>query len=280
MYPILFEFRGMQFTSFGLMLGLSFLAAGWVASLEFDRMGYKKDVAWSLLMGALIGGILGAKLYYAFLNWPLLVQAPLKTLFSRAGLVWYGGLLGGSIGVTYMLKREKLPFWEVADVAALSVPIAYAIGRMGCFLVGDDYGRPTDSWVGLAFPQGSPPTTAGNLRNYFGVDVPESIPDWEVMRVFPTQLFEVFVTLAIFALLWRLRKHPYKAGWLGFVYLMFAGLERLFVEFFRAKDDRILGAFTLAQLISVGLIVLGAYGAWAFSRKRRTERPVSSAAKT
>ena len=280
MYPILFEFRGLEFTSFGLMLGLCFLTAGWIGSLGFDRMGYKKDVAWSLLMGALIGGILGAKLYYAFLNWPLLVQAPLKTLFSRAGLVWYGGFLGGSIGVTYLLRREKLPFWEVADVVAVGVPIAYAIGRVGCFLVGDDYGRPTDSWIGIAFPKGSPPTTAGNLRNYFGVDVPDSIPDWEVLRVFPTQLFEVFITLAIFALLWRLRKHPYKAGWLFFLYLMFAGFERLFVEAFRAKDDRFLGAFTLAQLISVGLIVLGAYGAWAFSRKRRGEQPAASTANT
>lgn len=280
MYPILFEFRGLEFTSFGLMLGLCFLVAGWVASLEFDRMGYKKDVAWSLLMGALIGGILGAKLYYAFLNWPLLVQAPLKTLFSRAGLVWYGGFLGGSIGATYVLKREKLPFWEVADVAALSLPIAYAIGRIGCFLVGDDYGRPTDSWLGIAFPKGSPPTTAGNLRNYFGVDVPESIPDWEVLQVYPTQLFEIFISLGIFALLWRLRKHPHKAGWLFFLYLMFAGLERLFVELFRAKDDRFLGAFTLAQLISVGLIMLGAYGAWAFSRKRRSKQPAASTANT
>lgn len=268
MYPILFEFRGIEFTSFGLMLGLAFLAAGWVASLEFGRKGDNKDVAWSLLMGALIGGIVGAKLYYAFLNWPLLVRYPFQTLFSRAGLVWYGGLLGGSLGVTYVLYREKLRFWEVADVAALSVPIAYAIGRMGCFLVGDDYGRPTDDWVGMAFPQGTPPTTAGNLRGVFGVDIPESIPDWEVLRVYPTQLFEVGISLFIFALLWRLRRHPYRAGWLFMLYLMLAGLERLVVEFFRVKDDRFFGPFTLAQLISVLLIVVGGYGAWAFSRTR------------
>jgi len=278
MYPILFEFGGFQFTSFGLFLGLSFLSAGWLASFEFKRMGYGKDVAWSLLMGALIGGIVGAKLYYAFLNWPLLVGAPFQTIFSRAGLVWYGGLLGGSIGVTYVLRREKLPFWDVADVVAVSVPLAYAVGRIGCFLVGDDYGRPTESWVGVAFPKGSPPSSAGNMRDYFGVDIPESVPDWEVLRVFPTQIFEVVVSLLIFALLWRLRKHPYRAGWLFMLYLMLAGLGRLFVEFFRAKDDRFLGPFTLAQLISLALILMGAYGAWTFSRMRRVRQPTGSRA--
>jgi len=278
MYPILFEFGGIQFTSFGLMLGLSFLSAGWLASFEFKRMGHGKDVAWSLLMGALIGGIVGAKLYYAFLNWPLLVSAPFQTIFSRAGLVWYGGLLGGSIGVTYVLRREKLPFWDVADVVAVSVPMAYAVGRIGCFLVGDDYGRPTESWVGVAFPKGSPPSTAGNMRDYFGVDIPESVPDWEVLRVFPTQVFEVVISLLIFALLWRLRKQPYRAGWLFMLYLMLAGLERLFVEFFRAKDDRFFGPFTLAQLISLALILLGAYGAWTFSRMRRVRQPTGSRA--
>jgi phosphatidylglycerol:prolipoprotein diacylglycerol transferase len=269
MYPILFKFRGTEFTSFGLMLGLAFLTAGWVTGLELRRKGYEKDLGWTLLIGALVGGIVGAKLYYSFLNWPLLVRQPLQTIFSRAGLVWYGGLIGGALGVTYLLRREKLPFWEVADVAALSVPIAYAIGRIGCFLVGDDYGRPTGSWIGLAFPQGSPPTTAGNLRNYFGVDVPGSVADWEVLRVYPTQLFEVGIVLLIFALLWRLRRHPYRAGWLFMLYLVLAGLERLFVEFFRAKDDRFFGSFTLAQIISVSLIVVGAYGTWAFSRVRR-----------
>ena len=214
MYPILFEFKGIQITSFGMMLGLSFLTAGWVASIEFKRKGHNKDVAWTLLMGALIGGIVGAKLYYSFLNWPYLVRDPLGTLFSRAGLVWYGGLIGGALGVIYMLRREKLPFGEVADVGALSIPAAYAVGRIGCFLVGDDYGRPTDSWVGIAFPNGSPPSTADNLRHAFGVQVPESIGDWEVLRVHPTQLYEVAMTLVILFVLWRLRKHPYTAGWL------------------------------------------------------------------
>lgn len=267
MYPVLFEFKGVTFTSFGLMLGLAFLAAGWMGSAEFNRKGYPRDVSWTMVMGALIGGIVGAKLYYALLNWPVLVRDPLGTVFSRSGLVWYGGLLGGALGVIYMLRREGLRFGDVADVAALSVPAAYAVGRIGCFLVGDDYGRPTDSWIGVAFPNGAPPSTAGNLR-YFNVDLPEGVPDSEVLRVHPTQLYEVGLTLVILLVLWRTRRHPHRAGWLFMLYMLLAGFERAFVEVFRAKDDRFFGPITVAQVISAGLIVGGAVGVWALRRAR------------
>lgn len=269
MYPILFEFKGIQITSFGLMLGLSFLAAGYVTSLEMERQGHGKDIAWTLIMGALIGGIVGAKLYYSFLNWPQLVRDPLGTLFSRAGLVWYGGLIGGTAGVILLAWREKLPIGQVADAAGVAIPIAYAVGRVGCFLVGDDYGRPTSSWVGIAFPNGSPPSTAGNLREGFGVAVPESVPDWQVLEVHPTQLYEIGLSTLIFLVLWRNRRHPFRDGWLFMAWATLAGVERLIVEFFRAKDDRFFGSLTLAQVISIGLIAGGIYGAWALSRRRR-----------
>ncbi len=273
MYPVLFEIKGIQFTSFGLMLGLCFLVGGWVGSLEFERKGYDKDLAWSMIMGALIGGILGAKLYYAFLNWPELAARPLHTLTSRAGLVWYGGLIGGTIGAMVALWRNKIPLGVGGDVAAISLPIAYAVGRIGCFLVGDDYGRPTRSWVGIAFPNGSPPTTAYNLRTRFGVNVPESIPDWEVLRVHPTQLYEIGLSLVIFFIVWRLRRHNHKAGWLMMLWLVLAGFARGFVEIFRAKDDRFFGPATLAQMISFAIIVAGLYGLWALRGKTRSPEP-------
>lgn len=259
MYPNLIEIGDFTITSFGLFLGLSFLVAGWIAGGELERKGYERDVSWSLVLGALVGGVLGAKLYYAFLNWPMLVADPIGTLLSRAGLVWYGGLIGGAIGALYMMRREGLPFGDTADVAAVSLPLAYAVGRIGCFLVGDDYGRPTDSWVGIAFPQGQPPSTAGNLRSHFGVDVPNSIPDSTVLEVHPTQLYEVGLASLIFLLLWRWRRHPHRPGWLFGLYLALAGLERGFVEIFRAKDDRFFGPLTLAQVISLLLVAVGLY---------------------
>ncbi len=252
-------------TSFGVMMALSFLTGFWIVRLELLRKGLDEELAGDVLMGAILGGIIGAKVYYVLLNWPLTVQDPVGMLFSRAGLVWYGGFIGGAIGVSLAIHRRKAPVPVLADVCAPALALAYAVGRMGCFLVGDDYGRPTDSWVGIAFPNGSPPSTAGNLRRMFGVSIPDSVPETAVLAVHPTQLYEIGMSLLIFAVLWRLRREPWKAGRLFALWLALAGLERLIVEFFRAKDDRFFGVLTLAQLISIGLIGLGA---WLFLRLR------------
>jgi phosphatidylglycerol:prolipoprotein diacylglycerol transferase len=250
-------------TSFGVLMALSFLTGFWIVRIELLRKGMNEELAGDVLMGAIIGGIVGAKVYYVLLNWPQTVQDPFGMLFSRAGLVWYGGFIGGAIGVSLAIHRRKAPVPVLADVCAPALALAYAVGRMGCFLVGDDYGRPTDSWVGIAFPNGSPPSTAGNLRRMFGVSIPEAVPDTAVLAVHPTQLYEIGMSLLIFAILWRLRRNPWKAGRLFSLWLALAGLERLIVEFFRAKDDRFFGFLTLAQLISIGLIV---FGTWLFLR--------------
>jgi len=250
-------------TSFGVMMALSFLTGFYIVRIELLRKGMDEELAGDVLMGAIVGGIVGAKVYYVLLNWPQTVQDPFGMLFSRAGLVWYGGFIGGAIGVSLAIHRRKAPIPVLADVCAPALALAYAVGRMGCFLVGDDYGRPTDSWVGIAFPNGSPPSTAGNLRRMFGVSIPESVPDTAVLAVHPTQLYEIGMSLLIFAILWRLRRKPWKAGRMFSLWLALAGVERLIVEFFRAKDDRFFGFLTLAQLISIGLIV---FGAWLFVR--------------
>lgn len=270
MYPILFEFKGIEITTFGLMLGLGFLAAGWIGTFYFEDKGYEKDASWTVLMGALIGGIVGAKLYYAFLNWPLLVRDPAGTLFSRAGLVWYGGLIGGAIGVIFVARRAKFPVPIVADAAALMLSIGYAVGRIGCFLVGDDYGVPTDLPWGVVFPQGAaPPSSAGALRFQFGVEVPAEIPDSQLLAVHPTQLYETLACLAIWGFgLWLLKRRP-ASGVTSMAVLALLGVERFLVEILRAKDDRFFGGLTMAQMISVGVVVVAVS---LLVRRRRGDR--------
>ncbi len=263
MYPELITLRlpvigELTITSFGVMMALAFLSAYTVLRAELKRTGENPDLAADMLLGALVGGIVGAKLYYMALYWDRTAADPLGMLLSRGGLVWYGGFIGGSLGVIYAIRRRNVTIPFAGDAVAPGLALAYAVGRIGCFLVGDDYGRPTDSWVGIEFPNGIPPTTAGNLRR-FGADVPPEVPDTELLAVHPTQLYEAGLSLLIFFLLWRLRRTPHQTGWIFAVWMMLAGAERLVIELFRAKDDRFLGPFTLAQLISVGLIVLGVY---------------------
>jgi len=257
MYPVLFEIGGLTITSFGVFMALSFLTAGWVLAAELKRKGEDPELAWDMVMWAAVGGILGAKLYYMVLHWPETMADPGRALLSRSGLVWYGGFLAAAGAILWHLSRRKVSIPKAADAVAPALALAYAVGRVGCFLVGDDYGRPTELPWGVAFPNGAPPSTAHNLRTMFGVDVPASIPPETVLAVHPTQLYEVAMSLVIFAILWRLRSRLAQAGMLFAVWLSLAGVERFVVELFRAKDDRFLGPLTVAQSISVALVVLG-----------------------
>jgi phosphatidylglycerol:prolipoprotein diacylglycerol transferase len=255
MYPVLFHIGSLTITSFGVMMALAFLSAGWVLAAELRRKGENPETAWDVVWYAALGGILGAKIYYLFLHWPETAADPWHAITSRAGLVWYGGFILAAALIAWQLHRRKLPVLRFADAIAPALAIGYAVGRVGCFLVGDDYGGPTNQPWGIAFPNGAPPSTAANLRA-FGVTVPANVPGDVVMRVHPTQIYEVLMTLVIFAILWSLRKRIKTQGMLWFVYMAMAGAERYVVEIFRAKDDRFFGVLSIAQIISIALVVV------------------------
>lgn len=250
MYPTLLKFGSFEITTFGLMMFLAFIIGGWVLARQFRRHGLDEELASSIVVAAALGGIVGAKVYYAILfrDWHL--------LFDRAGLVWYGGLIGGLLACSWLLWRRRIDFLTVADASAPALAIGYALGRIGCFLVGDDYGRPTDAWFGVAFPKGAPPTTASSLRD-FGVAVDPSIPGYQVLKVHPTQLYESSAALVMFLILMSLNRRPHPRGRAFGLFLVMLGIERFLVEIVRAKDDRFFGGFTVAQLISVLIAIAG-----------------------
>ena len=261
MFPTLFKYGSFEITTFGLMMFLAFVVGGWILTRQFRRYGLPEDEATNVLLAAALGGIIGAKIYYAIL------YNDLSLMFTRAGLVWYGGLLGGTLAVTWVIWRKRLPFFRVADAVAPGLAIGYCLGRIGCFLVGDDYGRPTESFVGIAFPKGAPPTTARSLRE-FGVTIDPLLPDDAILRVHPTQLYEAGAALLMFLILLSASKRPHVAGRVLGLFLILMGIERFLVEFVRAKDDRFLGPFTLAQLISV---IIFAIGLWMAARRSGAE---------
>jgi phosphatidylglycerol:prolipoprotein diacylglycerol transferase len=257
-YPLTFSVVGFQITGFGIMMMVGFLAAGWVMGLELERRGLNKEHSADVVVAAVIGGIIGAKLWYVALN-----GGP---LLSRGGLVWYGGFIGGFLAVSGMGWWKQVPFRFTLELTAPALALGHGLGRVGCFLVQDDYGMPTDLPWGMRFPQGQPPTTAASLARW-GVDVPAGTPPGEVLAVHPTQLYEVAALLFIFYLLWRWRRHQHAVGWLFGCYLVAIGIERFLVEFLRAKDDRLLGDFTIAQVASVAAVVIGLAVITAFSKK-------------
>jgi phosphatidylglycerol:prolipoprotein diacylglycerol transferase len=241
MYPTLFEIKGYALSSFGVMLAIAFLVGGWMTARSFERDGLAADTAWRLVTWAMLGGVVGAKLWYvveALAREPasrdtlLVIGGP---LLSRGGITWYGGLVGGAFLVLLVAWRSKLRLIRVMNAAAPSLAIGQALGRVGCFLVGDDYGRVTDAWVGIAFPNGLPPT-----------------PD----PVHPTMLYEAAWLTAGGVLLWSRRgRSPFLLG----EYLVLAGAGRLWIEAFRTNPT-LLGPLTNAQLMALACIAIGALG--------------------
>lgn len=247
----LFHIGPLSISPFGVMLVAAFVVAYLQLAANMRRLGSgDEDDASALLFAAGVGGIVGAKLYYA-----ALYRDP-GVLLARAGLVWYGGFILGAAAVLWVMWRRRLPGWVTADAVAPALALAYGIGRIGCFLVGDDYGRPTDLPWGVRFPVGLPPTTAGWLRSEYGVDLPAGIPDSTLVAVHPTQLYETAAGVLIWWLGMRLLRRRPTAGTTALAVFALLAVERFAVELLRAKDDRFLGPFTVAQAISVAILLV------------------------
>jgi phosphatidylglycerol:prolipoprotein diacylglycerol transferase len=248
-YPLVFRLGPLSITGFGIMMMLAFVCAGWAIQLELRRRGLDEEYAADVVIGAVLGGLVGAKLWYVALTG--------ESLFSRGGFVWYGGFVGGVLGVVFNSWRRRVPIAFTADLVAPALTLGYAVGRVGCFLVGDDYGLPTSLPWGVKFPYGLPATTVANLTELH-VPFPPGTNPLEVVAVHPTQVYETALMLLATAWLWKRREHRHATGWLFGCYLVIAGVERLAIEFLRAKDDRVLHGFTIAQVMSVGVVAVGA----------------------
>ena len=272
MQPVLFRLGHFAITTYGLLLATAVVTAISLFARALKNAGGDPDDAWSVGTWALIGGIVGAKLYYVILH-----QDP-GALLSRSGLVWYGGLLGGAAAAALVIRWKGLPFLHTLDALAPAAALGHAIGHIGCFFSGDSYGLPSTLPWAIAFPQGMPPSTAGNLRNQFGVEIPSTVPDSALLTVHPTMLYSALILGAVAALLWwTLRRRP-PAGVAFGLYLLLAGTERFLIEFLRAKDDRFLAGLTTAQVIAA--LLIGAGGWLLVTRLCAAGRPPTEAADT
>lgn len=250
--PFAFTVFGKELTGFGLAVLLAFVIAQIISERETARRGHDPSPIGDLVIAAILGTVLGAKLYYV-----LVISHDWRDLFSRGGFVFWGGFMGAVALCWVVAKWRKVGFVRTSDVAGIAIAAGYAVGRTGCWAVGDDYGRPWSGPLAVMFPNGAPPSTAGTMAQVFGTPIPAGVLPTDVLAVHPTQLYETVMGFVMFAILWRLRDHEHAEGWLFGVYLVLAGLERFIVEFWRAKDDRFFGVLTMAQVISLGLCVLG-----------------------
>jgi len=237
MLPEIFKIGPVTIHSFGMALAVAFLLIAWLLGRECRRRGRSPDLGGNVTLAAMIGGVVGAKIYYLIDHGTETLRDPLGSIFSGSGLTYYGGLIGGAIAVILVARRNRIPLDVMGDIGAPFLALGYGVGRIGCFLNGDDYGKPTESWFGMAFPKGQPPTPPG-------------------VEVIPTQAIESAAGLALFAFLWSVRKRwEARPGRLFGAYLVLAGLERFLVEYLRTNEP--VGPLTAAQWMSAALVSVG-----------------------
>jgi len=236
MYPVFLHLGQFKLNSYGLLAALAMIAAGFVVQRLAGRLGVDPGVSLELTVAAIVGGLVGARLYWAAEHWGEVRAMPLHALSGGAGFTWYGGLLGGFVAVLLVARRRRTPAGTVANIMAPPIALGYAVARIGCFLSGDGtYGRPSGLPWAMAFPHGT---------------VPTSVP------VQPTTLYETATMLVVFAVLYRLASRP-QPGWYVFGwFLVLSGAERFLIEFLRINPRWLLG-LTPPQWFALAGILVG-----------------------
>jgi phosphatidylglycerol:prolipoprotein diacylglycerol transferase len=237
--------------SFGVMFMLSFLIPIHLIRKDFIRRNIQPELASNIGIAAIIGGIIGARLYFIFERWDLFLADPWTMLFSGAGLVWYGGAAGGALAAAYVVKRSDYSFVQLADTVVPLLLLGNGIGRIGCLLAADgDYGPPSDLPWAMAFPDGYVPT---------------------FVPVHPTPLYDTLLAFTFFGIIWANRKRNLPQGSLMSFALIAMGVERFITEFFRNTPKIAFDWMTLAQMISLAFIATGVIYLVRFAKKQPQE---------
>lgn len=257
MLPYL-DIFGVKIPMYGLCMAVAMLLAVGLSCLRAKKRGADVDRLLSIALAAIVFGIIGAKLLFFIVTYSWAeffekLHANGISFLLDGGLVFYGGLIGGVIGAFVGAAIMRVKLSNYSDAVVPTLPLAHAIGRLGCFCSGCCYGKVTDSWIGMCFPN----------------SITGLAPD---VRVIPTQLIESGANLILFAalMIFTLKKRP---GFLTlWVYIIAYGVERFLLEFLRGDEIRgIFGWFSTSQWISLGLIALGVIGIIVTLRRARSK---------
>jgi phosphatidylglycerol:prolipoprotein diacylglycerol transferase len=241
MHPVFFSIGPIQIRFYGLMYVVAIVVGYFLLKSEVKRkeMGLTPDDVMNLIFWVVLGGIVGARIYYVAFNWEF-YQVDWKEIPAvwHGGLAIHGGILGGLLGGFIYTRRKGVPFFRAADAVAPSLILGQAFGRLGNFMNGDAHGLPTTMPWGMVFPPGS---IAG-----------DQFPN---MPLHPTMLYEMVINLAIFFFLWTIRKRPAKDGFIICLYLILYSMGRFVVSFFRA-DSLMLGEYRAAIVMSIVIVAV------------------------
>jgi phosphatidylglycerol:prolipoprotein diacylglycerol transferase len=240
--PDLFSIGPVRVRWYGVMYVMGFIAAYFLIqkqerSKQIGLVGTTaQDLIFYLAIGLIVGGRLGYIFFYEYNDYMQYIKNPLEIIATwHGGMSFHGGLIGAVLAGWIFSRRKGIPFPALADSAIVTCPIGLGLGRLGNFINGELVGRPTDVPWAMIFPAGGP--------------IPRH----------PTQLYESLGEgLLLFVILWYLRKKPFKDGMMVAFFLLFYGIIRFIIEFFRSPDPQVgflLGYFTMGQILCSAMIV-------------------------
>lgn len=266
MHPVLFHIGGVQGYSYGFMIAVGAILAIFVSEWRARRRGLDGDLVFKAALWGLFAGLVGAKLTFLLSNYRLLLTDP-KTALGSDGFTVIGGVILGILAGVWIVHRAGAPKLLLMDLVIPQIALAQGFGRIGCFLAGCCYGKPTVHALGVVFP-------------------PEAIAPSGI-SLWPTQLFSAAGNFLIFAILLllsnvatahlRLPGRPgedrskalLKPGSISAMYLILYGIGRFLIEFLRDDPRRMALGFTSNQIVCIGLVFLGAFLV-AFAQKKGT----------
>jgi phosphatidylglycerol---prolipoprotein diacylglyceryl transferase len=235
MHPIIFDFGPLTVYSYGLMVALGFIIATLLAAREAEGFNIPKDKVINLSLVILISGIVGARLFYVLINIKEYLSDPLEmVMVTHGGLVFYGGAIFAFFSGLVYVKMSRLSVLDVADLISPYAALGHSIGRIGCFLNGCCFGRPTLSPLGVAFQDG-------------------------IVRI-PTQIYSSVYLLFLYIFLRVCLRYRRFGGEVFFLYLIFYSTGRIFIEYLRGDNAIFIYGLTFSQLISLGVFLAGVSG--------------------
>jgi len=235
MYPVLIKLGGFRIYTYGFFIALGFLIGIGLLKSEAARTGEQRDELLDLAFYLIGASVIGSRLFYVFSAPEMFLKDPLEIFrIWNGGVVFYGAFIAAFVTGCLYLRVKGKDIWRVLDIMIIPVPAGQFIGRLGCFFSGCCYGQICGHpW---AFTFSDPDSLA-----------PTGVP------LHPTQLYHAAGNLAVFVLLWFLRKHKLFNGQLFWFYVLFYGLTRVFIEFFRGdlRGREVFDFLSLSQSIGV-----------------------------
>jgi len=250
-FPVIAQIGGFQIRSYSVIVALSFLLALWLGSREAQRRGLEPELIQDFALYALVGGIVGARLYFVAFSAPgYFLRKPWEILaFWHGGLGIIGALAGGFLAALWYCRKKGLSFWTLADALAPGIIAGQTVGILACLANGDSYGRPTDlAWA----------ITYTDPRAMAPLNVP----------LHPVELYEMAAYFLVFLLVWNTRRRYRIDGYAFLTYLAGYGIARFFVEFFRGQPAMFVSGIPAAQVFGVAALLVAVAGFFALRRER------------